>query len=297
MKMKTFKEFLYFNKDLVTIVSEELHKKLQDILDAETDHPEYKLNVFTQHVRKLLKNGEDTGLQDDKPKKGSSRAVFFPKDGKRITIDGKETNMPTAVKIAFPGQLDKYRKNNERLLGEHQNEVESDHFIRNHYGMLRETDENQYKTNHEGVLAPVVGNHPEYHHLEMGKVSPMVKSKFKQITKSKSHPTGLSFDDMYHGLNKEYADAHGQHYGAPPSYTEEKHEKTMEHPFVQNLHDMMLNSGMHPGDLRPANMGIWTHPHTGKEYPVVSDYGFNTDIAKHYQERRKRMYNAKTQRY
>lgn len=289
--MIKFKEFMKFNSNIN--INEELHDHLQKVLDMDTRYPEKKLTSFSTTARRLLKSGEDTGLESDKPKKGSSRAVFFPKDGRHVHIDGKPVHMPTAVKIAFPGELDKYKTAGERLLGEHQNEVEADHFTRNHYGMLREEDEGHYSTNHHGVLAPVVGNHHEHHYLEMGKVSPLTKSKFQQLTKTDSHPNGLKFDDMYHALNKEYSDAHGNHYSVPKGHTEEKHDHIMQHPFVSNLHDMMLNTGMHPGDLRSANMGVWKHPHTGQEHPVVSDYGFNTDIAKRYQERRRRAWDAR----
>lgn len=303
--MKSFKQFYTEN---YYILDEQLHDHLQSILDEPgeseedaqrrmernpyqfhaTDPTALKLKRFTKKARELLAKGEETGLENDKPKKGSSRAVFFPRDKKPITIDNTPTSAKTVVKIAFPGSLDRHRRNDERLLGEHQNEVEADNFTSNEYGMLRENHDGTYSTNENGVLAPVLGRHSHHHHLEMGHVTPMKKSDFQKLTVTESHPKGLKYDDMYNALNKEYHDAHGSSRYTPSSHTDEVHERTMEHPFVQNVADMMFNAGFHPGDISIRNMGIWTHPVTGTQHPVMSDYGFTTDVAKHYLERRRR---------
>jgi len=306
--MKTFRQFYL---EHYYILDEKLHAHLQSILDEPSETEEArtrrieknpwnatkidpastKLKRFTSVARDLLSKGEDTGLEDSKPKKGSSRAVFFPRDDKPVTIDGTSTKAKRVVKIAFPGVLDRHRKNSERLLGEHQNEREADHFISNTYGMLRENHDGTYSTNHDGVLAPVFGRHEGHHHLEMGHVKPMKKSDFQRLTVSESHPKGLRFDDMYNALNKEHRDAHGlQGVYTPRSHTDSVHAKTMEHPFVQNVADMMFNTGFHPGDISIRNMGIWTHPITGTQHPVMSDYGFSDDVAKHYWTRRQRAY-------
>ena len=307
--MKTFKEF--YQQNNYVIMNEELHSELQSIIDSagETEDQRYnrlssnpfgglktdpvakKLTDFTKKARQLLSSGQETGLEDSKPKKGSSRAVFFPKDPKKITIDGKPAETKSVVKIAFPGLLDKYKTNEERLLGEHQNSVESDHFVANHYGMLREERDGQYTTNSRGVLAPVLGRHPEDHYLEMGRVSSLSRPQFKKLTKTESHPKGLDLKDVQNALNKEYQDAHGARYWyVPPSHTEQKHEHTMSHPFVEKLYDMMTTIGFHPGDLHIRNMGVWTHPHTGEQHPVVSDYGFSTHVADEYRKRQKRRF-------
>lgn len=282
--MINFKEFLEYNGEILT---EELHKELIDILNSDAPS-QHKLNRLTKKTRELIKSGQDTGLTNDKPKKGSSRAVFFPNQNKPLHIDGKPTEMRTAVKVAFPGVLDNYKTSKEPLLGELQNNQEADHFIRNNYGMLSEDNKGHYTTNHNGVLAPVVGSHDEGHHLEMGHVSPIKKSDFQRLTKTESHPKGIKFDDMYNAVNKEYHDAHGSRHYVPSHHTDELHEHIMSHPYVENLVDMMHNTGFHPGDISIRNMGIWKHPHTGKEYPVMSDYGFSTEVAKAYSIRRRR---------
>ena len=292
--MLRFKEFY---EQIYIILDEEIHKELQSILDEPEsatstrelyDRTSQKLNNFSRKARELIKRGEDTGLEEGRPKKGSSRAVFFPKDDKEINIDGKPAKAKSVVKIAFPGTLDRYMQRGDRLLGEHQNQAESDHYVSQNYGMLREHDDGSYSTNHEGVLAPILGTHPEDHYLEMGHVSPMKKSDFQRLTVSESHPKGLKFDDMKNALEREYYDAHGESGYVPSKHTDEIHEKTLEHPFVQRLSHMIMETGFHPGDISPRNMGIWTHPHTGQQYPVMSDYGFSKDIAREYGRRRMR---------
>lgn len=289
--MKTFRDFY-------SSLSEELHKQLQSILDTpESEHntnrelydsTAQKFSKFSKQVRSLIKNGEDTGLTGDKPKRGSSRAVFFPSENKQTTIDGQLAPLKTVLKIAYPGEYDKFKERDELLMGEYQNRFESDNFTRNNHGMLSEDGKGGYHTNEHGVLAPVVSNHPDHHYLEMGHVTPLKKSDFPRLTVTDSHPEGIKFSDMFNAINKEYYDAHGEKTFLPAHHTDTFHEHIMQHPFVRNLSNMMNNTGFHPGDIRLPNMGIWTHPITGKQHPVISDYGFSDDIAKQYRIRRQR---------
>lgn len=172
--MLSFKELLEQR-----IITEEIHKELQSILnEPEADRGErpavyahtQKLNRFVKKFKSLAANNEDTGLEDGKPKKGSSRAVFFPNEPKQIHIDGKPAAQHTAVKIAFPGALDKHT-GDSKLLGEHQNSIESDNYTRRAHSMLVEGRDGHYTTNEDGVTAPVLDSHPDDHWLEMRKVT------------------------------------------------------------------------------------------------------------------------------
>ena len=282
--MKTFKSFL-LEHNIPEQLIEAVHSEIQDILDNQPHSPS-KLNTVSKKIRDLAKRGVDTGIQEGKPKKGSSRAVLFPSEHKPVAVDGRQTAVPTAVKIAFPGTLDKHRTSGEALLGEHQNEVESDDY-NNEHSVLKEESPGTYTTQHHGVLAPVYSSHKDNHWLEMHKITPMKKGDFKRLTVTETHPKGVSFDDMYHALNREYSDAHGQTYSGK-TLDDDHHEHIMSHPWVDNYHSWMLNTGNHPGDISPRNMGIFHHPVTGKEYPVVSDYGFSNSVSKRYAELRKR---------
>jgi hypothetical protein len=206
----------------------------------------------SKKISDLGKQGIDSGIEDGKPKKGSSRAVYFPKDHKEITVDGTKTKTPTAIKIAFEGQLDKHH-GEDTLLGQDQNSLESDHHINRSYGVLGWDHEGHYKTNHHGVLAPVFESHSEGHHLEMGRVEKYNAKDLANHTKNEDFPKGLTHHQIIDSMEHEHRSAHGQH-----SYEPKDHDKIVEHPYVSNMISMMHDSGMHPGDLAPRNMGNWS---------------------------------------
>jgi tRNA A-37 threonylcarbamoyl transferase component Bud32 len=84
----------------------------------------------------------------------------------------------------------------------------------------------------------------------------------------------------------EHNSAHGSHRGNS-KYTEEHLEKVKTHPWVEHAIDMMHNTGMHPGDLNKRNMGIYTHPVTGKKHLAIIDYGYSREIANKYTKARR----------
>jgi len=269
------------------LIVEEFHPQIQEIMDNDSIPVANKLNMVTAKARNLIKAGVDTGMESDKPKKGSSRAVFFPKTPKRLTVDGHDVNAPTAVKIAFSGQLDKHH-GEDSLLGEDQNQKESDHHINRTYGILKYDRGDHYESsNHEsgGVLAPVFGTHPEHHHLEMGRVTPAVSSDIAEATRTKEFPKGLKHEDIQSAMKHEHESAHGSRNNYSEETTE-KMEKIKEHPWVEHAISMMHDSGMNPADLNKRNMGIYHHPVTGKKHLAIIDYGYDSEIAKKYTKAR-----------
>lgn len=278
--MKTIRELrLYEQYQLIT---EALHPSIQAAIDSNI-HPKHKLKAVAAAIKKVATDGEDTGLEHgNKPKKGSSRAVYFPKDEHKYNLDGKEAKSKTVVKVAYPGALDKYNRSGA-LLGEHQNNTEADHYINQQHGMLHRDEHGNYHTNHEhGVLAPMFEAHHDGHYIHHGRVRPLKKGDFRKLTKTPEHPDGISHDELYCHLNNEHERAHGR----PARYMEsdEQAEHTASHPLVRKMHHFIANAGQHPGDLVQSNLGVWKHPHTGKEHIVVADYGFSHEVAKHYQE-------------
>lgn len=274
------------------MLSEAIHKEIQSILDSDSIDPKQKLSHVSRKAKTLIASGESTGFESDKPKKGSSRAVFFPKDPKEITVDGVKTKTPTAVKIAFPGVLDAHH-GESTTMGEDQNALESDHYINNSYGVLRHNSHTgEYHSNEHGVLAPVFDTHPEHHHLEMGRVDKFNAKDMASATKTKEFPKGLKLDEVTTTMKYHHDQAHGQR-PYLNGYSEEHMEKVADHPWVSNAISMMHDSGMHPGDVSPRNMGIYTHPVTGEKHPVMIDYGFSNDIAKKYSTARMNMIKKK----
>lgn len=272
-------------------LSEELHTELKDILDSESS-PRVKHGMITKKIRALIKDNKDTGLVDDKPKKGSSRAVYFPKEEKSISIDGVKTSMPTAVKIAFSGVLDKYRSG-EPMLGELQNSKESG-YHNDHFSVLRrEGDSKNHIYNEDGVLAPVVDHSNDDSWLEMGKVSPLTTSKFKQLTKTDDMPKGMNFNDFQRHLVNE----HEQSRGRRPYWSVDDEERVSNHPLTENVKNFMFDTGTDPRDLHKGNLGIWKHPITGKEHVVISDYGYDDETDKAYNDARIEHRNSMRGRY
>lgn len=273
-------------------LDEGLHQAIVNVLNSETIPASRKNTEIARNVRNLIKAGEDTGLEDAKPKKGSSRAVYFPSEHKKVTIDGIETHMPTAMKVAFPGILDKHH-GETTLLGEDQNEVESDGYARHSYGILRKHSDNTFSTNHEGVFAPVVDAHSDYesdkhHWVEFGKISSPKAAEFKELTKTEDFPKGISHKEFYSAVNDDYARANGGHWHS--DFSDDHIEKLRDHPFVDRVLNATYNTGMHPADLHLGNMGVWEHPVTKEKHLVISDYGYRTDIAKKYGKARRKLY-------
>ena len=268
------------------IIVEAVHPEIQDIMDSDKIPHKQKLLKIATKTKELIKSGKDTGMESDKPVKGSSRAVFFPKETKPITVDGVKTSTPTAVKIPFHSKLDDKHKE-ETTLGQDQTALESDHYINHTYGVLHNhgTNDNYKSSTHEsgGVLAPVLATHPDNHYLEMGRVSKFNAKDFSEATKTPDYPKGISFTDAQTAMMHSHSMAHGQ--GSRLNGKSEEHnEKISNHPWVDHAISMMHDSGMHPADVAPRNMGIYTHPVTGKKHGVMIDYGFSNDIAKKYRK-------------
>lgn len=271
------------------ILSESIHTDIQTVMDSEK-RPHEKLNTVGKTVRKLIAKGEDTGLESDKPKKGSSRAVFFPRDQKKIKLDGKDVTTPSVVKIAFPSKLDKYTGDSQ-LLGEHQNQVESDYFAHRRYGVIHENEHGGWDSNDEGILPPHFGHHEDYHHLEMGRVSPITAKGFREATKHKDFPKGITHTEFLDAVKHNWLSAHGhRNYSSIP---ESRIQELQEHPLVQNVTNFIGDTDNSPDDMVKRNMGLWKHPVTGKNHVVLSDFGGSNKILRLYTNARRKEYESR----
>lgn len=286
--MKKFSQLMEENGVIDSeALNESMHPELQHIMDSDEYPLPTKITRITKHVKTMIGRGEDTGLENDKPKKGSSRAVWFPKEPKKLVIDGQPTQMHTAIKIAYPGWADKALKN-KVLMGQLQNEHENSSYIQRDYAVLHHHEDDgrddHFVTNHNGILAPVTASHEDDHWLEMPKVSNITSAKFKKLTKTEDYPEGLDHQRCMDAVIRE----HDRCYGKGSNYTSPEDQKILDHPFTQQLMSLCHDSDTHPHDFRAiSNLGVFTHPVTGKEYPVIRDYGYNKEIAKQYHAARK----------
>jgi len=274
---------MYSTKQLLV---EELHPEIQNILDSDSIQQENKLDVVSKKVRELASAGVDTGLENSTPKMGSSRAVFFPKEAKQVVVDGNPTTSQTAVKIAFKGILDHHHKNT--MFGIQQNQLEADPHLTNNYSVLAKKDDGTFKTNDSqsgGIIPPVFSSHPEGHHIEMGKAAPIGKGDMIQLTRTPDFPHGITFDDIFHTLNREHSYSMGQPYNGS---TDERMDKVSKHPWVSDAINFMHDSGLHPCDFAKRNCGVYTHPVSGKRHLVMLDYGYSSNLAKQYTDARKK---------
>ncbi len=301
--MLSFKQFkdieIVIDEDSVyeygtPILSEEIHHRIKDILDSSAMSVDGKLSAITREARKLIAEGKSTGFENDKPLKGSSRAVFFPTDHKPIELDGQRVMVPTAVKIAFPGQLDRYTGHHS-LLGEEQNRMEehTDHAvirpIHGHANIRVPGIEGRFETNPNGVTVPVLSSHPDSHYLEMGRASNYNAKDLREYTKHPDFKKGISHQEIKNALEYHHAISNGRSLSYYQDRDKDHHEKISDHPHVENMLNAMHDIGIHPADLTPRNMGIWTHPLTGTKHPVMIDYGFSTELGKLYQKARMAM--------
>lgn len=267
-------------------IVEELHQRIKDVLDDQHIPVRDKNNYVSGLARQLINAGEDSGLEDSEPKQGSSRAVYFPSEHRKIKLDGHLVQTPTVVKIAFPGWLDRYNKSGS-LLGEHQNQVESDPEVTKH-GVIRRTKNGDYETNPQGILVPHFGNHEGNHWVELGRVETLgelAPGAMAAVTKTEEMPEGLNHRRFSHVLDKGWSEAHGKR-----ERWDDWENKIRNHPLVRKAEHLIGETGLNPGDFTEDNMGIWTHPVTGEKHVVISDYGYDNNVAKHY-------YAAKQERY
>lgn len=265
------------------IINEDIPSHIKEVIDSGNITAKNKHGAIVKLLRNILNKGGETGLESSKPKKGSSRAVYFPSEHDEFTIDGKKSKVPTALKIAFPGFLDRYNKTG-KLLGEHQNLVEGNSNTHRVYGILRQDENGHYHTNPDGVLAPVFHAHEDGHYLQSGRVDPLKAAEFTELTKNEQYPKGIKHKEFAEACDHEWDMAHGRKLY---DFDQEKHERVTEHPFVANVISLMLNTKTHPGDFNMRNMGVWENPSTGKRHIVLADSGFAGDVVDHYNACRK----------
>jgi hypothetical protein len=277
-------EFLEANRDILDgVLVEEVHPQIEAA--AQGAYTPSRLANVSKTIRNLLKTGADTGLQDSKPKKGSSRAVYFPTEPANVTIDGTQTTIPHVMKVAFHGALDSHTpdKTEHGLLGESQNRHEVG--ASNDYATLKKNPDGSFRHNPEGFLPPLLSSSDKHEYISVGRVEPLKSGDFRSLTKNEEFPKGISHQEFFDAVNKHWQESNGQrHYS---SISEEKLEHVSEHPLVNRAIDFSLGTDTHPGDFNKRNLGVWTHPVTGEKQIVASDAGFSRFVAQRYQNARK----------
>jgi hypothetical protein len=294
------KEMIYSLKEFLdNIIVESLHPELEDIVvNSRTKPGTSKLTLLAKKIKDLTARGENTGIEKNKNgkenmPKGSSRAYLPLKDPEHITLDGKPTAVKTGMKVAIRAALDRshdHKKYGNMSLGQLQNEAEGgDHFVNSNYRVItKDHHTNEYKSNTEsGIFPPLIDQdrdgHEWLHVVHIDKITP---KKFRDLTKTESHPGGLYHSQFCEALEREWNKDHGKHWSRGPE-SEKRIDHALSHPLVQKFLDHQRNLDSPPHDYRQlGNLGIFTHPHTGKQNIVARDHGFSRNVMEAYHEAR-----------
>jgi hypothetical protein len=279
----SFKDFLE------NIVIEELHPELHSIVTGSSSGVSKQTQIANK-VKELSQRGERTGIEGNMPK-GSSRAYLQHDAPHKITLDGKPALIPVGTKVAIRSALDKHHNKHDydgHSLGQLQNKAEGgDHWVNSTYRTLTDHGNGNYKTNEHGIFPPLIDHDHENHHWsKVGHVKDVSSPEFKTLTKTKSHPDGISHKDFTRAMNRFHERNNGKYWGGNEN-SEAHLDHIDEHPLVQKFQDYHGNTGHPTYDYQQIkNMGVWHHP-DGSKHIVARDHGFDTDTAHAYQRARK----------
>lgn len=285
-----YKEFIN------NIIVEELHPELQEIVKSssgiqtnENGYPipsKTKQSRLSAKIRELTNRGESTGIEGNMPR-GSSRAYLQHDEPQEIILDGKPTKIKSGMKVAIRSGLDKYHVGLDSL-GVMQNEVENGDWVMNkNHRILTETDNpGEYETNEDGIFPPLFEHDNEHHEWShVGHTRDLKRGEFEKLTKTESHPNGITHREFVNAMNRFHERANGR-YWERSDEAEKKLDKVDEHPLVQNFQRFHGNWGSPAYDYgHLKNMGVFEHPN-GSSHIVARDAGYNAEVAKAYQKAR-----------
>ena len=280
-----------FNEFLRTIIVENLHPELQDIINKKAINDDTKLKKITQIAAKtmeLKKRGEKTGIEGNMPR-GSSRAYLKHQEPHDAIVDGKATKLKMGTKIAIDSSLDDHHlKENfdDKSLGEMQNDAEmGDETVNSKYRILTKDsgNPNNYTSNKQRGIFPPLFNYDNGNSqwANVGHADDITKDKFNKLTVTKEFPNGISHSSFCDVLDRNYNRQKGNYWPTIP--TTEKYLDDLEsHPLVKKFKDYH-DEHKHPAfDYRQiSNMGVWKHP-DGSEHIVARDHGFSTRVSDAY---------------
>ena len=222
--------------------------------------------------------------------KGSSRAYLKHAEPHSITLDGKHAEIEHGTKVAIKSSLDRYHNKKEHdghSLGQMQNDAENgDHWVNNNYRILTHEGNNNFKSNKEsGIFPPLIEHDEDAHHwAHVGHARNIKGEKeFKNLTKSESHPEGISHNDFTSALMRQHEVNNGKYWPRSESF-EKKMDSIHSHPLYQKFTDYHGNTGNSPVDLQNmGNMGVFHHP-DGSKHIVARDHGFDLGVQKAYKD-------------
>lgn len=274
-----FKDFM---KNLVT---EALHPELKEII-KDRSHKVPKQTRLADKIKELGERGEQTGVEGNMPK-GSSRAYLKSDSSHKINLDGSPASIPIGTKVAIKSSLDKHHLKEEhggRNLGQMQNHAENGvEHITGKYRVLKKKEDGSYESNHEhGIFPPLIGHDKKHHNWsQIGHARDLKKGEFESLTKTESHPEGITQQQFHTALMRDHDKRHGKYWEGNEEY--EKHQDHISsHPLVKKFNAYHAETGETPNDLgSPDNIGVFHHP-DGPKHIVARDHGWNTNVQHAY---------------
>lgn len=280
---KSFKDFL--NEDEL---EEELHPELTAIIKSSTASNKSKQKLLIDKIKDLMARGEKTGIEGNMPK-GSSRAYMKHDTPYDAVVDGKDTKLPTGMKVAIRSNLHKYHVCSQfdgYCLGALQNKAENeDYWVNNNYRILtKNTDKgpNQYDSNKEGGIFPPLFDHDSegYKWTHVSHIRNIKPGEFNKLTITPEFPKGISHQQFVDVLMRFHNKNNGQYW--KDSQKDPILDKIEQHPLIQKFQDYHGNTGNPPTDYgQLKNLGVFEHP-DGSLHIVARDHGFNTEVADAY---------------
>lgn len=278
---------LNFKEFMTHVIVESLHPELQDVVNTAGSR-KTKQSLIASKIKELTSRGESTGIEGNMPK-GSSRAYMKHAEPHGIEVDGTATTMRTGTKVAIKSPIEKYHsphRFDDMSLGQLQNHAENgDHWINSSYRTLKHEGGNKFTSNHDTGIFPPLVNHDDLNHhwSHVGHVDNVSGSQFKQLTKTKEFPQGITHGEFVASMNRFHNRNHGKYWEGHAD-NEKKIDRVDQHPLVQKFQDYHGNTGHPPYDLgQIKNMGVWTHPVDGTKHIVARDHGYSTTVSEAYQ--------------
>lgn len=286
---------LNFKQLMQSLIIEELHPELQDVVKAKTSGRSKQTQIANK-VKELTSRGESTGIEGNMPK-GSSRAYLAHKDLHHIEVDGKPQSIKVGTKVAIKAALDRHHNkaaHDGMSLGQLQNHAEgSDHYVNHKYRVLTKDHDhpNKYHSNDEdGIFPPLIDHDHEHHEWsKVGHARDIKKSEFKELTKHKDYPKGISHSDFVEALVRDHDRNHGKDWGDKGEEREEHLDHIESHPLVEKFMNYHRETGNPPHDYHQIkNLGVFEH--NGKKHIVARDHGFSHEVSTAYRDARRNQY-------
>lgn len=293
MDYKDFKKILHSIYLKEELILEEIHKELHDVISSSPITAKNKHKEIASKIKEITDRGEQTGVEGSMPK-GSSRLYLKHDKPIDVKIDGKKAKLQTGTKVAIRSNLDRHHDHKffGGSLGQIQMEAENGEFSNSRGNrVLEKVGENEFKTNKHGIFPPLI-DHDELGNSwsHVGHVRDVSQKEFRELTKTKSHPQGITHKDFYVTLIREHNKSEGKHWQGSPE--REKHfDKVIEHPLVERFNVYHSNTGEPPHDyMEIKNLGVFEHPNGTKQI-VSRDHGFNENVRSAYlRSRRKKAF-------